>query len=1472
MARADQAPTDKAMIFMSKRRPRRSTLLLGTLLALMSGISGVLALSGSGDLVEPNLVYTVSDAGALNNTKVVSSPDAASLGAEMSISGMLDVAGRPANLCSLTNPAGCGEPWAGAYDLDSLPAWRWRNIDLDMDTSGGWSKAVQNAFKHIPVTIAEIFFNAANFLWMLLLFLMKMGFDAKGLLGFGAQSINTGAAFMSDKLLYFAIPLSAYVMWKFLKDFIKMRSGNPFGLMRRFGVFAVFLGLMWMVSTSSKQAITQNVNDPAAQLEQVGTLPWMAKEILNFADMAVAPLAGVVLDVDATTTPADESIGGKGGNLEAGPNLTLPGNAGNNGSATCKEYIQTIYSNYARGEDSERALIIVSKLWEGTFYQALKSASFGEPTVYNTPGGGAYASDIPDRVMCHYQDAVNDISPQTQQAIARIAYGEAVPAADKLGNVPLVFLTGNVVKKDDQRKAMVAWAACRWDGSKWDGQPEFAGAHKNSGSVNPFDDLCTKVMQEPGGKWNDNFWIFGSGIPDAVSQGDAVHQAQLKAARTWALGYSGANAGGRMIGAFIAFIVALLFLYCFGLLALGLTMSMMIAVALLALALPAALVLAAIGKTKQATPLFKMTLYSVLGHAFLTALLSLVVIISGIFQNLLGSFSGLPLMIRSLTTGLAPVIAFLIVRKLMKSVGMGDIMSPLGALSFAGGAALSGGGKMSANAQKSLTSGALLKKTPGLGKRLDRLDGMAPTWKNWSPDGRRKRLATTKKEDDLERKNRQKKIDGRASAARDKRREQLAAQMRLEGHDPNTKMGQAELEDRLNKDIADRALAGRNAAGRARVGLLDKIDKARMPGSVKDRLKSLAHDEPDVLPFLGKGAGLAALAVMGPAAWVAAGLTVGGVNGYRRLGDDVARGAAIDYLDAGGRPPGAPVSAGTEPHDSFSPGAATSGPGTVDARAASGRDAGHLKAAVNGYEKLIDTLFTDIAASHGVGTGSDGWSTDGKVTRIALSEGDRERIAVKAAVEFGCEPSMVLTTPGGIVVPTPAMGEARQSLENTEHGLGHFVHWLPEEDQERRPIPTTKHDGSPGERQESASEQAARLMVQGWCRGAVGNDGQLIDVRSLALPGADMSNDDVRAQIDAWCNGAVDDRLSNFRLEPADPDEEKLIQAAYERVRAEECIVVERTLRSESTDKRSDEADRGAPIDGAALEVLKTIADGVNRTADGVGRVDIGIGNLRGQVERVAVSMDAARSPAGVGSSAAASGVDSGAPRAATPPEANAVEIAESVKQLMIAVNAARELFANAKASGNDAKIGEAAGTLSTVMSAFSEQQGKLMEAHGHDLISGFSTALLPLRDTITANTESDGFTRGALRDVSGYMGGLNTALRNHGASVDNMSGRLQRLTTEVEEGLGRLGNKLAEFTSGAISLEAAVTHLDETMRASAVLTNDAAVAVQRAIADVDKSGGQQMREARTGKQPYTAQSASDVAKRSKAEPIPDEG
>ena len=135
-------------------------------------------------------------------------------------------------------------------------------------------------------------------------------------------------------------------------------------------------------------------------------------------------------------------------------------------------------------------------------------------------------------------------------------------------------------------------------------------------------------------------------------------------------------------------------------------------------------------------------------QAFFSLLLTILVSLSDLFQSLfvkIPAFAGSGI-IRTLLFGLAPLMAFFIVRKALQSIGMADILRPSGAMTFlASAAAVATGdakiaklGLMSKNAKGEMETGLTgrLKALPGIGKGLKSLDGASPHKQNWSKEGR----------------------------------------------------------------------------------------------------------------------------------------------------------------------------------------------------------------------------------------------------------------------------------------------------------------------------------------------------------------------------------------------------------------------------------------------------------------------------------------------------------------------------------------------------------------------------------------------------------------------------------------------------------------------------------------------------------------------------------------------------------------
>lgn len=1197
------------------------------------------------------------------------------------------------------------QPWENAWDADGLPAWRWRSIDLDVDTSGGIFN-ISGSFKQIPVMIAELVFWLANWVWSVLLAVLKFGFAADELIKPATPAINAGAAFIGGKLFYMAILFAAVLGWRVVRTILRPNKGGTAELVRTGAIFILAFGMLAMVTTNAVKAHQNYPGNGGEQLQVSGTLPWMANEILDIADSATAPLAGVVTGVtrrDSKT--ADEVINGS--------DVTdlSPGNGTgtNPGVTTCVNYTNAMYDTYAEAPDNERVLIVLSRLWENTFYDSWRAAAFGYPVNFRQAGGNMYNSNIPERVMCHFAEAVNDISPQDQQRIAHTAYGDAIPAAG--GVLPTVFGPYDATNNGDLRKAVGAWAACRYDGSNWVGQTEFDGAYSPAAVVaivhgrpeNVYDDLCSKVMQGDDG-FDDKFYVFGKRVRENFSPKEADAKEQLKAARVFGSAYSGVNFGQRMIYGLISMLVAVMFLLSFGFIALGLIGSMLMAIACITFALPVAFALAAIGKTKHAGPVFRVTITSLLSQSFFTVLLSLIVILGGLFQALIGGLSVLPGPLTALGNGAAPVAAFYLLRKLLKSMGMADMLTPSGALTFAGSAAVaSSGNKSWANKVKAGKDGKSdlqkgLSKTPWLGRKVNKLDRYAPTKDRWNRAGRADR-AEANAEDE--------------AARQEKIRENMA---------------------RRNTD---------SKYGRAR----NRIDNSRLPGGTADRLRTMAN-----------GGALAVLTGVlgGPLGIGLLGATAGGRK-YRQwrkqrpqVGDTVDDATAdpMDY-DAGATHTGREA----EPQRRANVGATRTYIDTTMDRVAN--DMAFTNPASTGDERAragILTAMEDMMGAYAEAhAGRRGTFTD--------SEMDGLRTAAAAALGYRSGAEMVVTT-SGVVVPVPYPPDRARS-ELSHEQLTSFVHWLPEHDREVQTIATTAPDGSPTTRPENGEEYAARLFALGVARGVLSPDGSSVDV--LAVNGLDIKDVTVQARVDAWQAGGADDLLDNLRIDcVSDALERRLVLAAQEITRA--------------------------PLSVPSMTMTPAAT--------------------------------ATTAAGGASVSAAAAAADS----------------TELVTQLLVAVNAARDLLAATRATGGDADVRKAAEKMAASVTRLEAAQETMLDSIGSAMV-----------DSLEKNMQAQ-----ALRDEK---------------FADRFDQSLADGVGAIADQLDSVRDVLKAFSDGTAGLQATVNALGQVM--NGVTDNIAASEEGLREAVEEQTRAVRDRTVRQGGTTWAAPSAREVSERNGATNFP---
>jgi hypothetical protein len=530
--------------------------------------------------------------------------------------------------------------WIGSDKVSSLPAWRWNRIVLDADTSG-WL----GALKEIPVVVCTLLFLISQFIWSILLGLLKFAFDAGSLVAVAAPVINSGAAAIGRYILAFSILFWAIALWRVLR---MLTRGNVAGALRSGGVFVILFALTFSMAITSANATKLDADQ---QVNVAGTLPWMATKVASFAGSVTGQLT------------LAEDLASKS-NILADPQGVTP---------TCQAYISQIHSAYEAGNGNE-AMLAMSKLWEQTQYRAWSAAMFGLPTT---------KIDLPGRSLCHYAESVNQVSATEQQLIASLAYPGIVPAPSS-GR----FLIFGPHNEKDLRKATIAWSACGWNGSNWQATPPWKGVWRESVNQDAMVRACGRAFST-GDKWesgtDDPFKVYGGSIKDAFDRGDVEHREALTVSRNFVEAFSGANISDRIFQSVLALLVSVLFLYVLGFIAIGMVAAQLMLILLLIFA-PVTLAMYAMGSPK-ATSMLKLTGTAAVSQAFFGLILTALIVLSGIFQNLITAIPAAGFL-KNLLIGMAPIAAFFAIRRLLQSIGMADIMKPSGAASFMASAAL----------------------------------------------------------------------------------------------------------------------------------------------------------------------------------------------------------------------------------------------------------------------------------------------------------------------------------------------------------------------------------------------------------------------------------------------------------------------------------------------------------------------------------------------------------------------------------------------------------------------------------------------------------------------------------------------------------------------------------------------------------------------------------------------------------------
>jgi hypothetical protein len=618
-----------------------------------------------------------------------------------------ETAGTVANPCVDDVVQGIGE-W------DCLPFYRWANEADSFSSNFG---ATEIGAANVMQPLVTFLYGMAGLMWRLLQWVTRTALafdlfnrrDGHASTPVALQPIDAGFEAASNIVLS-GVGLTVLGLAVLVVIARSARtSETPFrDLARPFLCFAVLLVLLARAAPDG------------AGGAQAGSPAWVAERGVGMSNLIADQISQVA--PEATTGEAPENL------------------------LDCHHYVATLRQSFEEDGDYSEDLVgsvafqphlasLMSSLWETAYLDLWIEAQFGGDT------------DLARRAYCRMLEDRSEISPADQSAIqqaALAAAGASVPAAGRQGTAPF----GRFNDSKDFRRGMIAWAVCGWYQDRSGMKEESGGAlHDLSGpgfAVNPEFRLMWNLGSPPsemgegtcsdwwgtdgsgttkpdprGTKWGvrdgdgpfqfgtadditEAFTVFddeqiaevaGSGFTGTVAPYEESDREDLPAARQWVFALNGHNLTRSVPHAILAIVIAAVYLWAIGGLALGTLVAQFLTV-LVCVALPLLLVVG-MWPTEAAGRIFTRYLKIGAGSLFakavfvslLAVLLTIISVITrlgeltGAFEAAAGGGAGFG---AAMLQAAAPLVAIFAMRWALRDLGMGNVFSLRGAMGVTG--------------------------------------------------------------------------------------------------------------------------------------------------------------------------------------------------------------------------------------------------------------------------------------------------------------------------------------------------------------------------------------------------------------------------------------------------------------------------------------------------------------------------------------------------------------------------------------------------------------------------------------------------------------------------------------------------------------------------------------------------------------------------------------------------------------------
>jgi hypothetical protein len=559
-----------------------------------------------------------------------------------------------------------------------LPAYRWND---------GWELHSETGFMDLsrtPLnTLAGVGFVVAGTIWGLTTAMINMAMTAD-YLSAATDLVDQAFARLSTGLIGVMGVVWLVVLVKAGR--LSLR-GDLIGLLRSVAVFVLPVSMMFYLAGNAQNYAAMSARFDSTYFATAAAAEAAAARV---RDAQTGTPSWLALEGTRIVNVLGESVGSGFHIVDTGDGTSPLGAQEEVRQPNCVGYIDQLYAHYryygtVGSGTASPAVAQVSRMWELSMYQVWAQAAFGLG---------------PERHLaaCHLKEELARTPVDERQELMRRAF-------PSLGTPhPAVFATQDTQRKfgseDEERKfRMFNWMACEWNGG-WRVHDHWAKVGRDNPPGND-PNYCTNRWSSGHAELDKQLGTIRHGHVLVATTSHGVDSAEARSAID---SYIGRNAGERLTLAFTATLTAGAYLIALGGVSLGALIAQFGLIVML-IFLPVTLLFMAAGSPTGGRML-KMTIMLIASKFVFTVLVTVIVTLTavgvGLFSGTAASTSagGGSLMrsaglIDNLMVGLMPLVALFVIGQLTKRLGLGNILSPLGAVSFLSGAAAKAGGNQS---------------------------------------------------------------------------------------------------------------------------------------------------------------------------------------------------------------------------------------------------------------------------------------------------------------------------------------------------------------------------------------------------------------------------------------------------------------------------------------------------------------------------------------------------------------------------------------------------------------------------------------------------------------------------------------------------------------------------------------------------------------------------------------------------------